>query len=145
MELTFAPADSRDIQPLLEQNRLLIERYEDPAAIDLPRVLAWTGRKIEKNLSQYRRILLGRTHVGYYRLCPGETETELDDLYIFPEFRGRGIGTAVLNSCIAQSEQPLTLCVFTGNTGAVALYRRMGFETTHHLSHTRCIMRREVL
>ncbi len=145
MELTFSPAAAEDIPMLLELNRQLIEQYEDPTAIDLPRVLAWVGRKIEKNLSQYSCVVLEGRKAGYFRLCPDEGETELDDFYIFPEFRGQGIGTEVLRRCIREQNRPLTLCVFTKNTGAMALYSRMGFHVTEHISQTRCIMRREVL
>ena len=145
MHLTFHPAAAEDIAPLVALNRDLIETYEDLTAIDLPRVLAWTERKITKNLSQYSCIFSEGQKVGYFRLCPGEAETELDDFYIFPDFRSRGIGTEVLLRCIREQTKPLTLCVFTKNTGAMALYSRMGFRVTENISHTRCIMRREVL
>ena len=131
MNLCFHPAAAEDIAPLVELNRDLIESYEDLSTIDLPRVLAWTERKITKNLNQYTCII--------------SAETELDDFYIFPEFRNRGIGTEVLRRCIREQTKPLTLCVFTKNTGAMALYSRMGFRVTKNISHTRCIMRREVL
>ena len=144
MNLTIVPAVPEDIPMLLAQNRQLIESWEDPAAIDLPRILAWEERKIYKYLHQYRRILLESRTVGYFRLNPGEGETELDDFYVLPEYRGRGIGTAVLDAILSKSKTPVTLCVFTANTGAVKLYRRFGFAVTEHISPTRCAMRREV-
>ena len=145
MNLCFHPAAAEDIAPLVELNRDLIESYEDLSTIDLPRVLAWTERKITKNLNQYTCIISDGQKAGYFRICPQEAETELDDFYIFPDFRNRGIGTEVLRRCIREQTKPLTLCVFTKNTGAMALYSRMGFRVTKNISHTRCIMRREVL
>ena len=70
---------------------------------------------------------------------------ELDDFYILPQFRGRGIGTAVLEKCIRESSLPIFLYVFTRNTGALNLYQRMGFRIAEQISSTRSIMRREVL
>lgn len=141
MDLTFLPADLEDIRPIFDASRDLILKYEDTASIDLPRVLAWVERKIEENISEYRRILLDGVHVGYYRLFTGELGLELDDLYIFPEYRCRGIGTAVINRCCAQG--PLSLYVFTKNTGALALYRRLGFRELREVGHTRLILRKE--
>lgn len=49
------------------------------------------------------------------------------------EFWGRGIGTALMREVIALGEErgllQLELQVFQGNERAIALYRKMGFET----------------
>lgn len=145
MELQISPACGEDIPVLLGLNRELITAWENPAAIDLPRVLSWVEHKLSRQLDQYRRILWEGRPVGYFHLCPGEGETELDDFYILPEYRGKGIGTAALEQILSAIQTPVTLCVFTANTGAVRLYRRFGFQITGHISPTRCLMRREVL
>lgn len=67
---------------------------------------------------------------------------ELSDLYILPEWQGKGIGTAVLAHCIAQTNLPISLFVFIRNTGAFRLYTRMGFSI-HQQAGTRYRMRRE--
>jgi ribosomal protein S18 acetylase RimI-like enzyme len=57
-------------------------------------------------------------------------EIRVIDIAMLPEFRGRGIGTALLRELIAESEScgtPLTLHVEHYNP-AQALYRRLGFE-----------------
>ena len=141
MNLTCLPADKTDIDPIFALSRDLIEQYEDTSSIDLPRVLAWVRRKIEENIHEYRRICWEGTHVGYYRLFTGELGRELDDLYIFPEYRNRGTGTEIISRCCAQG--PLTLYVFTKNTGALALYRRLGFRAIQTAGHTRLILRKD--
>lgn len=49
-----------------------------------------------------------------------------------PEFRGRGIGTQLLQIAREQAREHgherLSLVVFAENTGAVRLYRRLGYE-----------------
>lgn len=144
MELSFSPALPADAEAIYPFARELIERYEDPAAVDLDRALAWTRRKIERCISQYTCVLCDGEKAGYFRFVPCENGMELDDLYILPAFRGLGIGTQVVNRCIGQGK-PIELYVFMKNTGALRLYRRLGFEMIRQVSPTRCILRREVL
>ena len=141
MDLTFTPADERDVDAIYTLSEDLIRRYEDLTAIDPAKVLAWVRRKIAANITEYRRINRADVHVGYFRLTPYEDGWELDDLYIFPDFQNQGIGTAVVRSCCARG--PVTLYVFTRNTGAVALYRRLGFRQIRQVSPTRLILRKD--
>ena len=141
MNLTYAPAAPTDAEAIFDLCRALIDQYEDIASIDYDRVLAWVRRKIEENISEYRRILADGAHAGYFRLCPAEDGWELDDLYVFPEFRSRGIGTAVIRHCCEQGS--VMLYVFRKNTGALSLYRRLGFREVGTAGETRLILRKE--
>ena len=141
MKLTYIPATPADAEAIYEQCRALIDAYEDISAIDYGKVLAWVRRKIETNIHEYRRITLDGAHAGFFRLCPAEDGWELDDLYIFPAFQNQGIGTAVIRDCCAAG--PVTLYVFTKNTRALALYRRLGFQTLRPAGATRLILRKE--
>ena len=116
-------------------------QYEDVSSIDYDRVLAWVRRKIEENISEYRRIILDGAHAGYFHFCPAGDGWELDDLYVFPEFQNRGVGTAVIRDCCAKG--PVMLYVFTKNTGALALYHRLGFREVGTAGTTRLILRKE--
>ena len=141
MNLTYSPASPADADAIYEQCKALIDAYEDISAIDYPRVLAWVRRKIETNIHEYRRVIHNGAHVGFFRLCPAEDGWELDDLYIFPAFQNRGIGTAVIRDCCTAG--PVMLYVFTKNTRALALYRRMGFQTLRPAGATQLILRKE--
>ena len=61
----------------------------------------------------------------------------LTDLYLRPDFRGRGIGTAVFGFleefCRELGVNALELQVLPHNAGAERLYTRMGFETQDRL------------
>lgn len=142
MELTYSPADHTDAERIFHFARELITGYEDPREMDLDRALAWTRRKIESHISEYTCIFCNGEKAGYFRFVPCGEGMELDDLYIFPLFRNRGIGTRVIRQCIARGE-PITLYVFTQNTGALRLYRRLGFQISEQVSKSRCILRRE--
>lgn len=137
---TFEPARQEDILPLFQLNRELIDKYEDCAAIDYDRVLSWVRNNIAAQLPHFRRVLADGELAGYFCLCPGDDAWELDSLFVFPEFQNRGIGTKIIRHCQAQSEDPLFLYVFKDNTGALRLYKRLGFEIVREARKTAYVM-----
>ena len=145
MELSYGPAFPEDVDTLFRLNKDLIDRYEDVRQIPYADVLNWVRRKLEKHIHTYTRIYADGVHTGFYRFVPGDGEMELDDLYIFPEFQGRGIGTRVIEKCCGETEKPVMLYVFVRNTGAWKLYRRLGFEIRENVRDSRYIMVREKL
>lgn len=147
MELTYQCAQSPDIEVIYTFAKELIDRYEDKNQIDQVKVLAWIHQKIEQHIEEYTCIFADGKKVGYYRLSPfDETCMELDDLYIFPSYRGRGIGTAVIQKCCAEISRPVLLYVFQENKRALALYQKLGFKIqcqTSSISNTRYILRKD--
>ena len=128
MQLCYSPIAPEDVENILAMQKELIERYEDLDAIDCQKVFAWCRRKIEAQMQDYRKILCDGVTAGYYALHRQEEEWELDDLYLYPAFQGKGIGTVVLQKVIADTAPAgLFLYVFVKNTGAVRLYERLGF------------------
>ena len=140
MNLTFAPAEAADMESLFRFSKALIDEYEDLQSIDYEKVLAWVRRKIETQIGTYTCIFRDGRKAGYYRFSPADGMMEIDDLYIFPEFRNQGIGTAVIQNCCAETEFPVMLYVFTRNTGAFSLYRRLGFQIAETAGTSRCIL-----
>ncbi|MFS0671788.1 N-acetyltransferase family protein [Ornithinibacillus sp. 179-J 7C1 HS] len=79
------------------------------------------------------------TLVGMVSLVP-ETKLKLKHkanifaMYVTPDYRGKGIGKALLEAAINQAKQiegliKINLAVVSINYGAKALYKQMGFET----------------
>jgi GNAT superfamily N-acetyltransferase len=68
----------------------------------------------------------------------------VDDLYVVPEWRGRGIGSALLkqltDACVELGVRALHLEVGRKKTDARALYRRFGFEEHDRLLMTRVVV-----
>lgn len=140
MKLEYRAADLTDAERIFQMAKQIIDDYEDTKAIDYQKVLAWVRRKIQNCIGEYTRILCDGELAGYYRLHSENEKLELDDLYVLPPFQNRGIGTAVLTSCLAGADKPVFLYVFTRNIRAMALYRRMGFRVAEPVGKTRCIM-----
>jgi ribosomal protein S18 acetylase RimI-like enzyme len=67
----------------------------------------------------------------------GGADAFVDDLYLVPDARGRGLGRVVLELLEAQARDvglaALFLVVDPENAPALRLYRRQGFEGTHWL------------
>ena len=145
MRLSYQPAFPEDVDTIFRFNKDLIDRYENIQDISYDDVLGWVRRKIEKAIHTYTRIYADGVHVGFYRFVANEEKMELDDLYIFPEFQSRGIGTCVIEKCCVETEKPVMLYVFIRNTGAWKLYQRLGFEIRENIRGSRYIMVRENL
>jgi ribosomal protein S18 acetylase RimI-like enzyme len=143
MNLEFVPAESADIEVIFSMLKELIDAYEDLQSINYEKVLAWCRSQIEKHIDRYTCVLADGEKAGWYNFSPSDDgRMELDNFYILPEYRNRGIGTAVLNRCFAQTDKPIFLYAFIKNTRATALYSRMGFRVIEYEGTTRCIMQR---
>ena len=143
MKITYDNATSVDVECIYQFCKQLIDKYEDVASIDYDKVLLWVRRKIETSIDEYTTIFADGKKAGYYRFFKNsDGEYELDDLYIFPEFQDKGIGTAVIKKCCSSVGEPVMLYVFIKNHRAVALYKRLGFEVVETVGGTRYIMKK---
>ena len=138
--LRYSPATPEDIDVIYNLCRELIETYEDLSSIDLPAVLAWVRKKIQKQISGYTCVWQNDNKVAYFCLSEEPQGSELDDFYVLPEWRNRGIGSGVLKYCLEHAQKQMYLYVFTRNIGAIRLYERFGFVETKQVSPTRIIM-----
>jgi len=142
MELSFIKADESDIETLFAFNKELVDAYEDTSALAYDKVLAWIRAKISDNIDSYTCVTLDGCKAAWYRFVVSDGQAELDDLYVRPEFRNRGIGTRIIEKCCHEAECPIFLYVFVKNERAVSLYKRLGFRMAEKVSETRYIMRR---
>lgn len=139
-QLQFLTAEEVDVPVIFAFAKDLIDSYEDLTQIDYDRVMSWMHRKIESDISAYTCVWYNSRKVAYYCLRGDNAAYELDDLYVLPEFQRQGIGSAILEKCLLETECPIRLYVFIKNTGAISLYRRHGFKLSEQISSTRIIM-----
>lgn len=144
MEITYYNAAVEDIEPIYALCKQLIDDYEDLGAIDYPKVLKWVHRKIKNAIEQYCVIAVDGQKAGYYHFYQNEDgQYEIDDLYVFPGFQNRGVGSAVVRKCCDACQADVMLYVFVKNARAVSLYQRLGFEIAETVHGSRYIMKRE--
>lgn len=79
--------------------------------------------------------LLGDAPVGCVVVTsPDNGQAEIKRLWTDPEFRGRGIASALLDAALGYAAEngadTVRLSVWEWRTGAIALYERLGFTVT---------------
>ncbi|HET9652652.1 MAG TPA: GNAT family N-acetyltransferase [Usitatibacter sp.] len=96
--------------------------------------------------SQPYRIVHAGEAAGIVTLEEAWSRLVIDELYVLPPLHRRGIGSRVLRAVLAAAAErqvEVTLQCLKWNAGAVALYRRHGFDAvgeteTHLLMASRC-------
>lgn len=141
VKITYAQAKTEDIAQIYPLCRQLIQDYETAENLSLEKILCWVQHKLETCIQEYTAIFADGRKAGYYHFYKNEENAyELDDLYIFPEFQNKGIGSAVIRKCCAEVHTPVMLYVFIQNQRAVSLYQRLGFEIVKTINGSRYIM-----
>lgn len=141
MDFTLSRADKNDIDPIFRLNKELIDKYEDTAQINYTRVLEIVENDIREHIAEYQRIICGGQTAGYLLALEKNDHTELDDLFLYPNFQNHGIGTEIINKIINNFKKPIFLHAFIKNEGAVRLYKRLGFEIVETVHKTRYKMK----
>jgi len=92
---------------------------------------------------QYQVIQADGEDMGVLQLRDRPGEVVLDPIELLPAWQGKGIGTAIIRSLLAQGKA-VSLRVLTSNPRAAALYERLGFRTVRRTPE-RLFMRAEPL
>lgn len=141
MNISYKTSTNLDVENIYKLSKNLIDTYEDIENIEYEKVLRWVYKKIEKNIYEYTSIYLDNQLVGYYHFSEVDNKMELDDFYIFANYRNKGIGSIVLEK-LTQTNKTIFLYVFVKNVDAIRLYERFGFNIIENIKNTRYIMER---
>ncbi|MCC7147181.1 MAG: GNAT family N-acetyltransferase [Phycisphaeraceae bacterium] len=136
MTFTFRTAAAEDFEPLLAMMADLYRSMNCP--FDLPATRRALGELWgDASAGRVEMILADGRTAGYlvvafgFSLEFGGRFAVVDELYVRPEFRDRGLGTAALGQARKVAEQAgvgaMRLEVEENNPKARALYERMGF------------------
>lgn len=145
MQLSFIKAQEKDIGRIFDLSKEQIDIYEDVKRINYEKTLEWIYNKIKTNISEYVCVLLDGDLVGYYYFHKSNEKMEIDDLYVLPEHRQKGIGTTVIEKCCLETKESIFLYVFEKNSRAISLYQRLGFEIKKKMENGICIMQRDYI
>ena len=93
-------------------------------------------RRIYETTGQVAGICRDGEEAGFYWIEERASVVHLHALILAPDYRGQGIGTAVLRRLLdhyRQTHEAIELGVHESNTGARVLYERLGFRTVRYL------------
>lgn len=84
-------------------------------------------------VAEMNSCVVGYSYATSYRPRPAYRHTVEDSVYVANGLHGRGIGTRLLEALIARCEngpwrQMLAVIGNSGNSGSIALHRRLGFQ-----------------
>ncbi|MFE6733665.1 GNAT family N-acetyltransferase [Microbacterium sp. NPDC057650] len=124
-ELRLRPATADDLEEVVALKARVLRA-------DLERLLGWDPEKSRARVVEHfspahtRMILVGDVTAGTITLRPEGEDVWLEMFYLDDEHQGRGLGTAVLATVLAETTAPLRLQVLVGSP-AQRLYARHGF------------------
>ena len=81
----------------------------------------------------FRIIRFRRIDVGFFATSNTSEALNLHQLFVLPEYQGRGIGSACMTRIVKDANlarKPAMLQVLKINTRAIAFYQRLGFVVT---------------
>jgi ribosomal protein S18 acetylase RimI-like enzyme len=118
--------DAGDIVRVLRASRLAFLPYAPPAHAQ-SEDLEWA----RETLIPSRGVTVAEVDgavVGVVAVCRREGSSWIEQLYIQPEFCGRGIGTSLLKDALLSLRRPVCLYTFQENWRARRFYERFGFR-----------------
>jgi phosphinothricin acetyltransferase len=100
----------------------MMRRHANILALGMPWIVAEARGKV-----------VGYAYAGPFRLRPAYRYTVEDSIYLDGDWRGKGLGKALLSELIARCEalgvrQMLGVIGDSANTGSVAVHRSCGFD-----------------
>ena len=123
---TLRQATSDDFHRLLRIRNQVLREY-------IEYVRGWDEgleeRRFRRNFdpATTRVITADNRVIGFLGVRPEGDVLYIAQAYIVPEYQGRGIGTAMIREVLAKGH-PVELWVMKLNTGALRLYKRLGFR-----------------
>lgn len=81
---------------------------------------------IERGISDYKIIYIGKRIGGAYSVIPYDDGFMIDEIFLFEEYRNRGICTEIINK-MKKKCPILYIWVYCNNKSAIRLFKRLGF------------------
>lgn len=135
--LTFRPAERKDVPLILDFIRALAEyeRMADQVVADEATLEEWL---FDRGKAEVIFAVLEEKEVGFalffhnFSTFLGRAGIYLEDLFVLPEYRGRGVGKAILKRLAALAVEQgcgrLEWWCLDWNAPSIAFYRSLGAE-----------------
>jgi len=140
MNIKYTRADKSDKEIIFQASKEQIDLYENKSLIDYAAVIAWVRAKTEKEFKEYSCLTADGKKAGHFSFRRCGNGMEIDDLFIYPEYRRKKLATAIIKKCISETALPVFIYVFINNTAAVSLYGELGFKIKKNIRNSIYLM-----
>lgn len=138
MELKFvsaAPDSIEEIYSCLRELHLFCEPYiadEEAALMEI-------YRRVRDNIGEYTLVKCNGRPAAFFYFHEDSGMMKIEDLYVFAEFRCKGIATSILRRCMSETELPIKAELYANNRYAVSLFQHHGFTKTEWIDGRRYV------
>ena len=130
-DILLRPADKYYLDNIIEwKMQTILEGYpnEQPSPEEYNKISNYVKNETPKMLDDTRIIMYDNDQpIGMIIAYQKEQDWFIDDIFLIPEFRHKGIGRMILENEIASHDQ-LALWVYKSNIHAISLYESLGFK-----------------
>ena len=130
LDYKIVSAHDKDVEIITSMK--LVTMIDD----DMDKILSYVEKdKIKKNIVRninltylkYKMIMINNRISGAYVTVPYKDGDMLDQIYLFPEYRNKGIATDIINK-LKNNNCNLYAWMYKNNTSAIKLFERLGFK-----------------
>ena len=105
------------------------------------KIKEYINNTVPEELNDYKLIKINDEIVGCLLIEPYEDGVLLNEIYLTNDYRGKGIGTDILNDILSNNEI-VYLWAYKNNVRAIKLYKKLGFNVIEE-TDTRVFMKYE--
>ena len=135
-DILLRPADKYYLDTIIEwKMQTILEGYpnEQPPPEEYNKLSNYVKNETPKMLDDTRIIMYDNDQpIGMIIAYQKEQDWFIDDIFLIPEFRHKGIGRMILENEIASHDQ-LALWVYKSNIHAISLYESLGFKVENSI------------
>lgn len=122
-------ASFKDIDRIKDYKLKTITEYaKDLSQKEMIEINDYVSNSIKDLVCEYQNIIVNKKIIGSILIKNIENGILIDEIFLEEEYRGKGIGTAVINDVVSFYQKNIFLWVYKDNVKAVNLYKKLGFE-----------------
>ena len=92
---------------------------------DTDKIKEYVDMSVKEFLDNYKLVIINDSIAGIFFVRDFEDGVLIDEIYLYDEYRNKGIGTDLINSV---SNPNIYLWVYKNNVKAISLYSKLGFD-----------------
>ncbi len=141
IDYQLQPATEEDLERIQKEKlESILEYAQDLDQKEKEKIEKYVKETLPKQIPNYQIITTSHKKIGCLLVEPKEDAALLDEIYLEKEYRGKNIGTTIIQNLI-ESYPKIILWVYKENVRALKLYHKLGFQVEEE-TQTRYLMSR---